>query len=108
MAGQTRCTAAEKNFRANRVAQMIARGASRSDIVQYAAQEWGLSKRQADTYIKFARDTLMEDWNIDRHAYLATLLAQLNIVHKKSIEQGCLNVTLGAINTAAKLVQLLD
>ena len=108
MAGKTRCTAAEKIFRANRVARMIANGATRSDIVHYAAQEWGLSKRQADDYIALAREVLKEDWNMDRQAYLATLLSQLNIVHKKALETNQLNCVVGAINTAARLTDMID
>ena len=108
MAGKTRCTAAEKIFRANRVARMIANGATRSDIIQYAEHEWGLSKRQADDYCRLARECLMEDWNMDRKAYLATLLSQLNIVHKKALEGGQYSNVIGAINTAARLTEMID
>ena len=105
---KARCTAAEREFRANRFARMIANGATRSDLTQYGAAEWGLKQRQVDEYIQKARDCLQADWNIDRQAYLATLLAQLNVVHKKALEAGQYSNVVGAINTAARLTQLLD
>ena len=108
MAGKTRCTAAEKQFRTMRFARMIANGATRSDLLQYGAQEWGLSSRMVDDYRSFAMKELEADWNLDRHAYAAVLLSQLNIVHKKSMEGGNLSVTLGCINTAAKIAKLFD
>ena len=108
MAGKTRCTAAEKQFRTMRFARMIANGATRSDLLQYGAQEWGLSSRMVDDYRSFAMKELEADWNLDRQAYAAVLLSQLNIVHKKSMEGGNLAVTLGCINTAAKIAKLFD
>ena len=108
MAGKTRCTAAEKQFRTMRFARMIANGATRSDLLQYGAQEWGLSPRMVDEYRAFAMKELEQDWNLDRQAYAAVLLSQLNIVHKKSMEGGNLAVTLGCINTAAKIAKLFD
>ena len=43
-----RCSAAEKAFRVQRFSRMIANGATRSDLAQYAAQEWGVKIRQVD------------------------------------------------------------
>lgn len=108
MAGKTRCTAAEKQYRTMRFARMIANGATRSDLLQYGAQEWGLSVRMVDEYRSSAMKELQADWNLDRQAYAAVLLSQLNIVHKKSMEGGNLAVTLGCINTAAKIAKLFD
>ena len=65
---QPRCTAVEKQFRLARVTRMLANGATRQDLVQYGAQEWGLSKRRVDEYIAEARKELEEDYNLDRQA----------------------------------------
>ena len=43
-------TAAEKQFGVNRVARMLANAAVRS-ILQYCAEKWGISERQADQYL---------------------------------------------------------
>ena len=41
-------TKIEVDMRVNRVARLLANGAVRSEIVQYAANEWGVSDRQTD------------------------------------------------------------
>jgi|TARA_R100000084_G_scaffold54438_1_gene22885 hypothetical protein len=106
--GQKRCTAVEKKFRLARVTRMLAAGATRQDLVQYGAQEWGLSKRRVDEYIAEARDELQEDYNLDRQAFTAVLLAQLSMIQKKAMEQSNLQAALGCINTAARLARIYD
>lgn len=108
MAGKRRCTKAEQEFRCAKFSRLIANGATRQDLLAIAAQEWGLSKRQADEYIRRAHEYLQADWNLDRQAFAAVLLSQLNVIHKKANETNQLNVTLGAINTAARIAKLLD
>jgi len=103
-----RCTKAEKEFRTARFARMMANGATRSDLLQYAAKEWGLKQRQSDEYIALATKRLEEDFNLDRQAFAAILLSQLNVVHKKGMEQSNLQAVLGCINTAAKIAKLYD
>ena len=107
MAGK-RSTAAEKAFRVNRVARMLSNGAVRSEICQYAADQWGVSERQADTYVRDARDILREDWEIDRRAFTAELLSQLASLQKESRKNGQGHIALGCINSAAKLAQLIN
>ena len=103
---QPRCTAVEKQFRLARVTRMLANGATRQDLVQYGAQEWGLSKRRVDEYIAEARKELEEDYNLDRQAFTAVLLSQLSVIQKKALEHSTLQAALGCINTAAKLARL--
>jgi|TARA_R100001510_G_scaffold19318_1_gene16831 hypothetical protein len=106
--GQKRCTAVEKQFRLARVTRMLANGATRQDLVQYGAQEWGLGKRRVDEYIAEAREELQEDYNLDRQAFTAVLLSQLSVIQKKAMEQSNLQAALGCINTAAKLARIYD
>ena len=54
-------TKIEMDMRINRVACLLANGAVRSEILQYAAKEWEASERTADTYIARARDILRAD-----------------------------------------------
>lgn len=103
-----RCTKAEFDYRCHRVARMMAQGATRSDVTQYAASEWGKKQRAVDVYIARAREILKEDWAQEREDYVATLLTQLNYVHKKGLETNQLAVVLGALNTAAKLAKVLE
>ena len=103
-----KATKIEVEYRTQRIARMMAQGATRSDVQQYAAAEWGLSVRVIDKYIARAREAIKADWSQERDTFVATLLSQLNHVHKKGLETNQLNAVLGAINTAAKLTQLID
>jgi len=107
MAGK-RSTAAEKDFRVNRVARMLANAAVRSEICQYAADKWGVHERTADEYIRAARELLREDWEIDRRTFTAELLSQLASLQKEARKAGHGNIALGCINSAARLAQLVN
>jgi hypothetical protein len=101
-------TAAEKDYRVNRVARLLSNGAVRSEISQYAASEWGCSLRQADRYIAEAREILKADWDIDRRTFTAELLSQLASLQKEARKGNQPHVALGCINTAARIAQLLN
>lgn len=107
MAGK-RSTAAEKGFRVNRVARMLANAAVRSEIIQYAAEKWGVSERTADEYIRAAREVLSKDWEIDRRVFTAELLSQLASLQKEARKTNQPNIALGCINSAARLAQLIS
>ncbi len=99
---------AEVDMRVNRVARMLSNGAVRSEIVQYASKEWGVSHRQGDKYIQYARELLREDWEIDRRTFTAELLSQLASLQKDSRKNGQGHIALGCINSAAKIAQIMN
>ena len=101
-------TAAEKEYRVNRVARLLSNGAVRSEICQYAASEWGSSVRQADRYIAEARDILKADWDIDRRTFTAELMSQLASLQKECRKGNQPHVALGCINTMAKIAHILE
>jgi hypothetical protein len=107
MAGR-KSTAAEKDYRTNRVARLLSNGAVRSEVLQYAAAEWGVSVRTADSYIAAAREVLKADWDIDRRTFTAELLSQLASLQKEARKSNQPHVALGCINTAAKIAQLFS
>ena len=67
-------TKIEMDMRINRVARLLANGAVRSEILQYAAKEWEASERTADTYIARARDILRADWETDRLTFSTSIV----------------------------------
>ena len=104
-----KATAAESQLRRDRVARLLSTGATRSEIIQYAAKEWGIKEGQTDLYIRKARDVLKADWDIDRRTFTAELMSQLASLQKecrKNSNQA--SVTLGCINTMAKIAHILD
>ena len=101
-------TAAEKEYRINRVARLLSNGAVRSEVVQYAASEWGVKTRTADDYIAAARDVLKADWDIDRREFTAELLSQLASLQKECRKTNQSAVALGCINSMARIAQILS
>jgi len=103
-----RSTVAESELRTQRLARMIALGGTRSDCLQFAANEWGVGTRQADEYIARAREQIKADWReIHRDQMLADLLSQYSTLQVKARNTGQLHVALGCIHGMAKLTHLL-
>jgi len=104
-----KATAAEMEYRVNRVARLLSNGAVRSEIIEYSRKEWGVSRGSADNYIARATEILKNDWNIDRRTFTAELLSQLASLQKEARKNGNQShVALGCINTMAKIAHILE
>ena len=102
-------TAAEKEYRVNRVARLLSNGAVRSEVLEYASREWGVARATTDGYIAKAREILKADWDIDRRTFTAELMSQLASLQKECRKNGNqAHVALGCINTMAKIAHILD
>ena len=106
--GVKRATKAIVVYRVQKAARMMGQGASQADIVQFAEQEWGLSRSQGRRIWREAMTEVKEMWSIDRDEFAALLLQQLNDLHKKTSGRQNDSVTLGCINSAAKIARLFD
>ena len=106
--GVKKATRAVTQYRIEKSARMMAQGASQADIVAYAGQEWGLSRSQGRRIWREAMTEVKEMWSIDRDEFAALLLQQLNDLHKKTSGRQNDSVTLGCINSAAKIARLFD
>ena len=96
----------EKEYRTLRIAALIGKGATRSDLLRYTANEWGLKLRQTEQYIQDARIILKKDFDIDRRQFTADILSQLSTLQKEARNSNQLNVALGCINSMAKIAQI--
>ena len=93
--------------RANQVARMFVKGATRRDVLQFAAEKWGMAPRTTDRLIADARACLVANFDcVDRTEILAQLLSSLSLIQMKAIHQGDLSVALGCVNATAKLCGL--
>jgi hypothetical protein len=101
-------TLAQTELRVNRIARLLANGATRSECVQYGASEWGLQPRMIDKYIQRARELLRADWEIDRKTFVAELLSQLASLQKEARKSNQPHVALGCINTAARIARVFE
>lgn len=101
-------TKVQKQMRINRIARLLANGATRSECQQYGASEWGISTRQIDQYIHDAREILKADWEIDRKTFVAELLSQLATLQMEARKSNQPHVALGCINTAARIARVFE
>ena len=107
MAGK-KSTNQEKEWRIGRVAALKARNVPTSEAVAYMAREWGESTRQAMRYISWANEVIDKDWDIDRRQLTAELLAQLTSLAQETRKTNQPSVTLGCINSIARIARILD
>ena len=107
MAGK-KSTNAEKEWRIARVAALKARNVPTSEAVAYMTREWGVSTRQAMRYISWANEVITKDWDIDRRQLTAELLAQLTSLAQETCKSSQPSVTLGCINSIARIARILD
>ena len=98
----------EHEFRVNKVARLMSVGTVRSDILQFASAEWGVTQRTVDSYISDAREILKQDFDIDRRQFTAEVLAQYAALAKEARKSGQLTVALGCINSMAKVGQVMS
>lgn len=107
MAGHGKSTQKEKEWRVHRIAALKARNVPNSECVEYMAREWGTQRRQAYRYIEWANEVCAKDWDIDRRQFTADLMAQLATLAQECRKTNQPGVVLGAINTMAKMAQIL-
>ena len=101
-----KATQSEKEYRTYRIAGLLSRGVTRSEIIKYTAAEWGVKLRQTEQYIQDARIVLKKDFDIDRRQFTADVLSQLSTLQKEARNNGQLHVALGCINAMAKIAQI--
>ncbi len=101
-----KATQSEKEYRTYRIAGLLSRGVTRSEIIKYTAAEWGVKLRQTEQYIQDARIVLKKDFDIDRRQFTADMLSQLSTLQKEARNTGQLHVALGCINAMAKIAQV--
>ena len=101
-----KATQSEKDYRTFKIAALLARGVTRSEMIKYTAAEWGVKLRQTEQYIADARIILKKDFDIDSRQFTADVLSQLSTLQKEARNNGQLHVALGCINAMAKIAQI--
>ena len=101
-------TKLETVIRSRKLGEIIAKGGRRSDCNRYASENWGVGERSVDKYLEIARAEMKADWDMERPQMVANLLSQAATLQMEAREKGHLHIALGAINTAAKLTQIIS
>ena len=99
-----RSTASATAFRVDTVYGLLCEGQSRGDIVRFAAEQWGVTDRQVDTYIARARNKLAQDADMARPAWLAEALGRLRRYEQAAYKRGNVQCALNSVALQAKLI----
>ena len=102
----SKSTKATVDLRVAEVYGMLSSAASRTEIVQYALDNWDVSDRQADTYIKRAREKLEQDCQLTRQEFLAECLQRLRKYEAAAAKRGQMQVAVNSARLQAELIGL--
>ena len=101
----TKSTNAEMTARVKAVYGLYIQSYSRFEILQYAAEQWGVSERTADIYMQRARKLIKENSAIERSEWLASAISRLVKYEQKAGREENLQVAIKALETQAKLLR---
>ena len=99
-------TNAEKQFRVRTVYGQLCKGWSRTQIVQFCADEWGISERNSDNYIKDARVFIDKDCSLTRQQFLAEALDRLRTYEQQAANSNQPGVAIATVRLQAELIGL--
>lgn len=99
-------TKIEVNHRVNTVYKLLAEGLTRSQILQFSSEQWGVTERQAETYLARAREKLLEDAEMERPAWVAEALVRLRNYENAAYKSRQNQVAINAVQAQAKLIGL--
>ena len=99
-------TDAEKQRRIQEVYGLLAKAASRQEIMHYCAEKWDVGERCADAYIKDTRVLIEKDCEMSRQAFLAECFARLRTYEAMAAKRGQMQVATNSGRLEAELVGL--
>ena len=93
-------------MRVQTVYKLLADALSNEEIIQFAAENWDVGRRQTENYIQEARILQSRDCELTRQAYLAEVLARLRNYERQAARRGQLQVATNSVRLQAELVGL--
>ena len=98
---------AEIDRRIHTVVKLLSSAKTNSYILRFCAEEWGVQKRQAETYLQRAREIIKADYSVERSDFLGTRLALLDEIIEASIRCKQHSNAIGALKLQAQLTRML-
>ena len=99
---------AEIDRRIHTVVKLLSSAKTSSYILRFCSDEWGVTERQAQTYLQRARDIIKADYSVERSDFLSTRLALLDEIIEASIRCKQHSNAVGALKLQARLTRLLE
>ena len=100
--------ATEIDRRVHTVVKLLSSAKTNSYILRFCAQEWGVQKRQAETYLQRAKEIMKADYSVERSDFLGTRLTLLEEINEASIRCKQHSNAIGALKLQAQLTRLLE
>lgn len=100
-------TNAEIELRVSIIYDMIIKGCSRKEIVQFGSNKWNITNRQVDDYIAKANNDIKEVYGQDyKEMIINKQLAQLDDLYNKNYQLNDLRECRNLIESKSKLLGL--
>ena len=99
---------AEIDRRIHTVVKLLSSAKTSSYILRFCSDEWGVTERQAQTYLSRAREVIRADYSVERSDFLSTRLALLDEIIEASIRCKQHSNAVGALKLQAQLTRLLE
>ena len=99
---------AEIDRRIHAVVKLLSSAKTHSYILRFCTEEWGVQKRQAETYLQRAREIIKAAYSVERSDFLGTRLALLDEIIEASILCKQHSNAVGALRLQAQLTRLLE
>ena len=90
------------------VVKLLSSAKTNSYILRFCTEEWGVQKRQAETYLQRAREIIKADYSVERSDCLGTRLALLDEIIEDSNRCKQHSNAVGALKLQAQLTRLLE
>ncbi len=101
-----KATKAQKNSRTRAVYELLLSDTHRTDIMQYSANNWGLTTRQTDTYISWANDLISEEAARIKTKAFEQHLAKRGMLRHKALKAGDMRLAFEILRDETKLLGL--
>ena len=100
-----RSTDREVDCRVNSVYNLLINGHSKTQVVQYCAENYGVKLRQSEEYLSRARKLQQLDAELERPQWLLSALSRLQNYESQSAKRGNHQAALKAVELQARLLR---
>jgi len=100
-----KATDREVDCRVNSVYNLLINGHSKTQVVQYCAENYGVKLRQSEEYLSRARKLQQLDAELERPQWLLSALSRLQNYESQSAKRGNHQAALKAVELQARLLR---
>jgi len=98
-------TNTEIDDRVNTIYDLLLRAYSRTQIIRFCSDTWGVGDRQAENYMARARQLMQLDAELERPQWLAAAIARLQEYERRASDKNQISIALKALEDQAKLLR---